>query len=80
MAESLHQGDLARVRPGERFVLFEPGGDGVVLYRGTMRAGGDAEMDVLSRKPIDPVFVTADELFQMYAPGIHAVATIGGAV
>lgn len=70
--------DLPAMAPGTRFMLSDE--DGRVMYRGTALPDGEAEMDVLSFRGVDPVRLTVQELYDIYDPGIHTFGTIGTAV
>lgn len=75
-----HQGDLAGLQPGDRFVLADVA-TGDVWYAGLMLGEGRAVMDMTSglyHRP--PIAVTAEELYRMYDPEIYEVVTVGGAV
>lgn len=80
-APGFARGEMATVRPGERFVLTDRTTDSPrVMYRGTLLQDGGAELDVIAHKGIEPVVVTAAELFNIYDPDIHRVTVIGSAV
>lgn len=70
--------DLEGIKPGDRFFLADD--HGVICYRGTLRDDGTALVDVISRRGVDPVVLTAQELFDTYDPEIYELGTIGTAV
>lgn len=70
--------DLPTMRPGTRWMLSYA--DGTVTYRGTSLADGTADADVLSGRGVDPVHLTAQELYDIYDPDIHTFGIIGTAV